>query len=64
VTREAMSSQERLRAARDRVLVGGIDATASTSLSPDAMHRYVHDLLDEIRSEAGAAAERRPGEVQ
>jgi hypothetical protein len=39
--------------ARDRVLAGGIDATASTSLSPDAMRRYVWDLLDEVREEAG-----------
>lgn len=39
--------------ARDRVLAGGIDATASTSLSPDAMRRYVWDILDEVREEAG-----------
>jgi uroporphyrinogen-III decarboxylase len=40
--------------ARDRVLVGGIDATASTSLSPEAMRRHVDDLLDEISNEAGS----------
>jgi hypothetical protein len=39
--------------ARDRVLAGGIDATASTWLSPDAMRRYVWDLLDEVHEEAG-----------
>jgi uroporphyrinogen-III decarboxylase len=39
--------------ARDRVLVGGIDATAFASLSPDGIRRYVHDLLDEIETEAG-----------
>jgi hypothetical protein len=39
--------------ARDRVLVGGIDATAFSSLSPDGMRGYVHALLDGIRSEAG-----------
>jgi len=40
--------------ARDRVLVGGIDATASTSLSPAELRRYVHDMLDEVRAEAGS----------
>ncbi len=40
--------------ARDRVLVGGIDATASTSLGPEELRRYVHDLLDEVRTEAGS----------
>jgi uroporphyrinogen-III decarboxylase len=39
--------------ARDRVLVGGIDATASTSLSPDEMRRYVRALLEEVHREAG-----------
>jgi uroporphyrinogen-III decarboxylase len=39
--------------ARDRVLAGGIDATAFTSLSPEGIHRYVWDLLDEVRTEAG-----------
>jgi uroporphyrinogen-III decarboxylase len=38
--------------ARDRVLAGGIDATASTSLSPAEMRRYVWDVLDEVREEA------------
>jgi uroporphyrinogen-III decarboxylase len=40
--------------ARDRVLGGGIDATASTSLSPDEMRRYVWDVLDEVREQAGS----------
>ena len=40
--------------ARDRVLVGGIDATASTSLRPEELRRYVHDLIDEVRTEAGS----------
>jgi uroporphyrinogen-III decarboxylase len=39
--------------ARDKVLVGGIDATAFTGLSPDGMRRYVHDRLDEIERESG-----------
>ena len=39
--------------ARDRILVGGIDATASTSLSPEEMRCYVRDLLEEVREEAG-----------
>jgi len=39
--------------ARDRVLAGGIDATASTSLSPAEMRRYVWGVLDEVREEAG-----------
>ena len=34
--------------ARDRVLVGGIDATASTSLGPEELRHYVHALLDEL----------------
>ncbi len=40
--------------ARDRVLVGGIDATASTSLGPEELRHYVHALLDEVRTEAGS----------
>jgi uroporphyrinogen decarboxylase len=40
--------------ARDRVLGGGIDATASTSLSPEEMRRYVWDVLDEVQEEAGS----------
>jgi uroporphyrinogen-III decarboxylase len=40
--------------ARDRVLVGGVDATASTSLGPEELRRYVRDLLDEVRREAGS----------
>jgi hypothetical protein len=39
--------------ARDRVLVGGIDATAFTSLGPEEISSYVYRLLDEIRDEAG-----------
>ena len=39
--------------ARGRVLGGGIDATASTSLAPDEMRRYVWRVLDEVREEAG-----------
>jgi uroporphyrinogen-III decarboxylase len=39
--------------ARDRILAGGIDATASTSLSPEGMRRYVLDLLEDVREEAG-----------
>jgi uroporphyrinogen-III decarboxylase len=40
--------------ARDRVLGGGIDATASTSLSPEEMRRYVWDVLDDVHEEAGS----------
>jgi uroporphyrinogen-III decarboxylase len=40
--------------ARGRVLAGGIDATASTSLGPEQLTRYVHALLDEVRIEAGS----------
>jgi uroporphyrinogen-III decarboxylase len=40
--------------ARDRLLMGGIDATASTSLSPDAMRRYVWDILDDVREQSGS----------
>jgi hypothetical protein len=39
--------------ARDKVLAGGIDATAFTGLTPEEMRRYVRDLLCEIESEAG-----------
>jgi uroporphyrinogen-III decarboxylase len=39
--------------AKDRVLVGGIDATAFTSLTPDEITGYVWRLLDEIGEEAG-----------
>ena len=40
--------------ARDRVLAGGIDATASTGLSPEAMSRYVWDILDDVREQSGS----------
>jgi uroporphyrinogen-III decarboxylase len=40
--------------ARDRVLAGGIDATASTGLSPEAMRRYVWDILDDVREQSGS----------
>ncbi len=39
--------------AKDKVLVGGIDATAFTGLSPDQMRVYVRDLLAEIEERAG-----------
>jgi uroporphyrinogen-III decarboxylase len=39
--------------AKGRLLAGGIDATATTSLGPEQIRRYVHDLLDEVRSESG-----------
>ena len=39
--------------ARDKVLVGGIDATAFTGLSPEAMRAYVRDLLVQIDEAAG-----------
>ena len=39
--------------AKDKVLVGGIDATAFTGLSPEEMRAYVRDLLAEIEEEAG-----------
>ncbi|MCP5069684.1 MAG: hypothetical protein GY946_24215 [bacterium] len=39
--------------ARDKVLVGGIDATAFTGLSPEEMGVYVRDLLSGIEEEAG-----------
>jgi len=38
--------------AKDKVLVGGIDATAFTGLSPEEMRAYVRDLLVEIEEEA------------
>ena len=40
--------------AKDKVLGGGIDATAFTSLDPDAMLRYVRERLDEIEDVAGS----------
>jgi uroporphyrinogen-III decarboxylase len=39
--------------AKGRVLAGGIDATATTSLDAAGIRRYVHELLDEVRSESG-----------
>lgn len=39
--------------ARDKVLIGGIDATAFTGLSPEEMRAYVRDLLIEIEEAAG-----------
>ncbi len=39
--------------AKDKVLVGGIDATAFAGLSPEDMRVYVRRLLDEIQQEAG-----------
>jgi hypothetical protein len=39
--------------AKDKVLVGGIDATAFTGLSPEEMRVYVRDLLVEIEEDAG-----------
>lgn len=39
--------------ARDKVLVGGIDATAFTGLSPEEMRVYVRNLLTEIDERAG-----------
>jgi uroporphyrinogen-III decarboxylase len=39
--------------AKDKVLVGGIDATAFTGLSPQEIRVYVRDLLVEIDEQAG-----------
>ena len=39
--------------AKDKVLVGGIDATAFTGLSPEEMRDYVRELLVEIEEVAG-----------
>jgi len=40
--------------AKDKVLVGGIDATAFAGLSPEEMRVYVRDLLVEIEKGAGS----------
>jgi uroporphyrinogen-III decarboxylase len=40
--------------AKDKVLVGGIDATAFAGLSPEEMRAYVRDLLAEIEEGAGS----------
>jgi hypothetical protein len=39
--------------AKDKVLVGGIDATAFTGLSPEEMRVYVRNRLVEIEEAAG-----------